>query len=104
MRRIAFVMWITPGSAPEYERRHQAVWPEMITELKAAGCHNYSIFRDGLQLFAYLEVDDVDRFRAYLAESQVAAKWEAYMSNILVRQTDPDTNFPALLPEAFHLD
>ena len=104
MQRIAFVMRIRPGTEVEYQRRHQQVWPEMLDELRAAGCHNYSIFRDGLQLFAYLEVDDVARYQAYLAQSAVAARWETYMSDILIREVDPATNFPSLLPEAFHLD
>ncbi len=104
MQRIAFLMQITPGAEVEYQRRHEQVWPEMLAELKAAGCHNYSIFRDGLQLFAYLEVDDLDRYRSYLAASKVAARWEAHMSDILIRQTDPATSFPPPLPEVFHLD
>jgi L-rhamnose mutarotase len=104
MQRIAFVMRISPGSVAEYEERHRHVWPEMIAELKAAGCHNYSIFRNDVQLFAYLEVDDVARYRSYLAESEVAARWEAHMGDILIRTRDPATNFPALLPEVFHLD
>jgi L-rhamnose mutarotase len=104
MQRVAFLMRIVPGTEEEYERRHQQVWPEMMAELRAAGAHNYSIFRFGLQLFAYLQVDDLDRYRAYLAESEVAAKWEAQMSDILVREVDPATNFPWLLPEVFHLD
>ncbi len=104
MQRIAFLMQITPGAEAEYQRRHEQVWPEMLAELKAAGCHNYSIFRDGLQLIAYLEVEDLDRYRSYLATSKVAARWEAYMSDILIRQIDPSTSFPPLLPEVFHLD
>ena len=104
MPRIAFLMSIAPGMVQEYERRHQQVWPEMIAELRAAGCHRYSIFRDGLRLFAYLEVDDVNQYRAYLANSAVAARWEAHMSDILVREVDAATQFPPLLPEVFHLD
>ena len=104
MQRIAFVMWIAPGTEAEYEERHRHVWPEMLAELKAAGCHNYSIFRDGLQLFAYLEIDDIDRYRAYLAQSEVAARWEEHMSDILTRTTEAETSFPPLLREAFHLD
>jgi L-rhamnose mutarotase len=104
MQRVAFLMRIAPGTEDEYERRHQQVWPEMVAELKAAGARNYSIFRSGLQLFAYLEVNDLGRYCAYLAESAAAAKWEAHMSDILVREVDPATNFPWLLPEVFHLD
>ena len=104
MQRIAFRMEIKPGTEEEYLRRHQSLWPEMEAELKAAGCHNYSIFRDGVHLFAYLEVDDVNRYRNYLSASGVAEKWETYMSDILIREVDPTTNFPALLPEVYHLD
>jgi L-rhamnose mutarotase len=104
MQRIAFLMHIQPGTEAEYRRRHVEIWPHMANELKAAGCHNYSIFRSGLQLFAYLEVNDLDSYRAYMASSEVAAEWESYMSDILVRDVDPTTNFPPLLSEEFHLD
>jgi L-rhamnose mutarotase len=104
MQRIAFLMRIQPGTEAEYTRRHQQVWPEMQAELHAAGAHNYSIYRNGLQLFAYLEVDDLDHYRAYLAQSDVANRWETYMSDILVREVEEMTAFPPLLPEAFHLD
>jgi L-rhamnose mutarotase len=104
MQRIAFLMHIAPGAEEEYQRRHQQVWPEMLAELKAAGCHNYSIFRAGPDLFGYLEVDHLDDYRAYLAKSAVAARWEAHMGDILIREVDPATHFPPLLPEVFHLD
>jgi L-rhamnose mutarotase len=104
MQRIAFLMQIRPGTEEEYHRRHVEIWPRMVAELKAAGCHNYSIFRSGRQLFAYLEVSDLDSYQAYLASSEIAAEWEVYMSDILVRDVDPATNFPPLLSEEFHLD
>jgi L-rhamnose mutarotase len=104
MQRIAFLMRIQPGTEEEYQHRHDQIWPQMLAELKAAGCHNYSIFRSDLHLFAYLEVEDLDRYRMHLAASEVAAKWESYMSDILIREVDPVTNFPVVLPEIFHLD
>ncbi len=104
MQRIAFVMHIQPGTEEEYRRRHAEIWPCMVSELKMAGCRNYSIFRSGLQLFAYLEVHDFDYYRKYLATSKVAAEWESFMSDILVREVDPATSFPPLLLEEFHLD
>jgi L-rhamnose mutarotase len=104
MQRIAFLMRIRPGTEQEYERRHAAVWPEMLTELKTAGCRNYSIFRSGLQLFAYLEVPDLHSYLEYLASSPVAARWEAFMGDILLREVDPTTGFPSLLSEVFHLE
>lgn len=104
MQRIAFLMRIKPGTEEEYRRRHQQVWPEMLSELKQAGCHNYSIFLNGLRLIAYLEVDDLIRFREYLKNSAVSDRWEAFMGDILEREVDPATNFPFVLEEVFHLD
>ena len=103
MQRIAFVLSIRPGMEAEYERRHRAVWPRLLAELRAAGTQTFSIFRHGTQLFAYLEVVDLVRYQTYLADSATAARWETYMSDILVLEIDPATNSPPLLPEVFHL-
>lgn len=104
MQRIAFIMKIKSGSEEEYRRRHQQVWPELLADLKQAGCSRYSIYAKELDLFAYMEVEDFQRFLSVMATSQVSARWEAYMSDILVRETDPATGFPPVLPEVFHLD
>ena len=104
MQRIAFTMSIKPGSEEEYRKRHQQVWPEMQAELKRAGCHRYSIYARGLDLFAYMEVEDFERYLSVIGKSEVASRWEVYMSDILIRETDPVTGFPSVLPEVFHLD
>ena len=104
MQRIGFVMRLLPGAEDEYRRRHAAVWPEMLDELRAAGAHNYSIFVHGSDLFGYLEVDDLARFRAYLTDSEVNARWQASMGVLIDPLTDPETGFHRRLPEVFHLD
>jgi L-rhamnose mutarotase len=97
-------MKIKPGSEEEYRRRHQQVWPELLADLKQAGCSRYSIYMQGLDLFAYMEVEDFQRFLSLMAESSASEHWEEYMSDILIRETDPATGFPFVLPEVFHLD
>ena len=104
MQRIAFTMKIKPGSEEEYRARHQRVWPEILADLKKAGCHRYSIYARGLDLFAYMEVEDFQQFLSVMNASQAANRWEEYMSDILIRETDPATGFPYVLPEVFHLD
>ncbi len=104
MQRIAFTMRIKPGTQEEYRRRHQQVWPELLADLKRAGCQNYSIFLRGTDLFAYLEVEDFPRYLEIMAASQASARWEAHMSDILIRETEPSTGFPPVLEEVFHLD
>jgi L-rhamnose mutarotase len=104
MERIGFVMRLRRGQEAEYRRRHAAVWPEMLAALKVAGAHDYSIFLHDDDLFGYLEVDDLDRFRASLAASEVNARWQAEMAGLIDPLTDPATGFHRRLDEVFHLD
>ena len=97
-------MRVLPGRETEYRRRHEAVWPELLADLRAAGARNYSIFLNGSDLFGYLEVDDLGRFQAYLAASEVNARWQASMGVLIDPRTDPVTGFHQQLPEVFHLD
>jgi len=104
MQRIAFMMRIKPGTEEEYRQRHRQVWPELLAELKRAGCQNYSIYLRGTELFAFMEVEDFQHFLSVMAGSPVSERWEQYMSDILLREIDPTTGFPPVLPEVFHLD
>ena len=104
MERVGFTMRVLPGQEAEYRRRHAAVWPEILAALKAAGCRDYSIFIRGSDLFAYLEVDDFEAFRAFLAASPVNDRWQADMAALIDPLTDPGTGFHQRLEEVFHLD
>ena len=104
MQRIGFVMGLRPGAEAEYRRRHAAVWPEMLAELRAAGAHNYSIFLYGDRLFGYLEVEDLARFQRSLAGSETNAQWQKDMTALIDPMTDPETGFHEQLEEVFHLD
>jgi L-rhamnose mutarotase len=104
MERIAFRIRLRSGHEEEYRRRHAAVWPELLADLKAAGASNYSIFLDGEDLFGYLEVDDFDRFRAAMAASEANARWQPEMAALIDPLTDPATGFHRRLEEVFHLD
>ena len=39
----AFALRLRPGTAAEYQRRHDAIWPEMAQVLKDAGIIHYEI-------------------------------------------------------------
>lgn len=104
MERIAFTMRVKPDQEAEYRRRHQSVWPEMLLALKDAGCSNYSIYMKGRDLFAFMEVDDFERFKRHLAASGDAQRWEEHMSGIMERGILPETGFHERLVEVFHLD
>ena len=104
MERVAFAMKLLPGAEAEYRRRHAAVWPEMLDALRAAGCHDYSIFQHDDDLVGVFKVDDFDRFRAQMDASPVNARWQAEMAALIDPCTDPATGFHRRLPEVFRLD
>ena len=104
MERIGFVMRLLPGQEAEYRRRHAAVWPGLLAELSAAGTRDYSIFLYGQDLFGYMEVDDLERFRATMAASDTNARWQAEMTDLIDPMIDPATGTHQRLDEVFHLD
>ena len=104
MERVGFTMRLLPGQEAEYRRRHAAVWPEMLDALRTAGARNYSIFIHGAELFAYLEVDDFDAFRASMAATEINDRWQAEMASLIDPLTDPATGFHQRLEEVFHLE
>ncbi len=98
MKSYAWVLHVRPGYELEYQRRHDALWPEMCVELDAAGIKTYHIFRHGLTLFGYFETADIAATQAYLAKSEINAKWSDHMAPIMQVDIDPSTQFPYLLP------
>ena len=105
MQRVAFLLGLRPEASPaEYKRRHDQIWPEMSAALREAGMRNYSIFRNGTQLFAYCEVDDWQQTLRRLNASDVNKRWQEYMSDILEVPTDPATGSFYVLEEMFHHD
>lgn len=101
-RRSAFVLRVRPDRIDEYVEAHRAVWPEMLQALRDAGVRNYSIFRDGNQVFGYFESDDLERAAEYLAAQEVCTNWQDAMADLLEERV-PDAGPPAL-EEIFRLD
>jgi len=104
MIRQAFVMTVNPGEEAEYQKRHQAIWPDLEKVLKAHGLHNYSIFllAETRQLFAYLEIEDEARWKA-IAQTPECQRWWTHMSDIMPSNAD-DSPVATGLTEVFHLD
>lgn len=104
MEKIAFTMRLAPGQAAEYERRHDAIWPELVELLRRAGIRDYSIFLDepSETLFGVLRRAD-DHRMAELPADEVMQRWWAYMADIMA--VNPDES-PVVTPlkRVFHLD
>jgi L-rhamnose mutarotase len=104
MQRHAFKMFLNPGQAEEYRRRHDAIWPELKSLLREAGVRNYSIYLDAGTsiLFAYLERADDHRMDA-LPDHPVMRRWWSFMKDIMASNPD-GSPVTAPLAEVFHLD
>jgi len=102
MQRIGRRSRLKPGKVDAYVQAHREIWPEMHEAIERSGIRNYSIYLDGLDLFAYFEVDDVERAYNFLAQQPIAQRWQESMSDYM------DAEDPAhpwrVLDEVFHLD
>jgi len=101
MARVGFKMQLKPGNEVEYKRRHDEIWPELAALLHETGIRNYSIFRDGLTLFGYLEIDDVAKMDD-VPKQKIVQKWWTYMEPLMECNSD---NSPIVTPleEAFYM-
>lgn len=102
--RVCFQLQVRPELLDEYLRRHSPVRPEMLAEIAAAGRRNYSLFLgEGGTLIGYYETDDDASARAYLAQSEVATRWEAEMARFFVDLDGRPDQAASPLTEVFNL-
>jgi L-rhamnose mutarotase len=101
-QRSAFVLRVRPDKIAEYVEAHRSVWPEMLAALREAGIRNYTIFRNGNEVFGYFESDDLEAAAEHMAQQDVNARWQDAMAGLLEARV-PDAGPPAL-EEIFRLD
>nr|WP_306269569.1 L-rhamnose mutarotase [Pararhizobium sp. IMCC3301] len=96
MQKYAFKMKLLEGMEAEYKKRHDEIWPELVTLLKEAGVSDYSIHLDPETdiLFGVLWRRD-DHRMSELAEHRVMRKWWAHMADIMETKAD---NEPVAVP------
>ena len=103
MQRYVFRMQLHPGMAEEYRRRHDAIWPELVALLKAAGISDYSIHLDPETnaLFGILS-RPADHSMDDLPDHPVMRKWWAHMADLMAVKPDTEPVAVPLIP-MFHL-
>ena len=103
MKRLAFRMKVFPGMEEEYQKRHDAIWPELIALLKGTGISEYSIFldRNDGSLFGVLKVADAMKMDE-LPNHPIMKKWWTYMKDIMESNSD---HSPVSIPltEVFYM-
>ncbi|HMF71637.1 MAG TPA: L-rhamnose mutarotase [Flavitalea sp.] len=103
MKRLAFRMKLFAGQEKEYKKRHEEIWPELVSLLKKHGVNDYSIFLDPqtLDLFGVLVTNDPIEFEL-LSQSPVMQRWWQYMKDIM--ETNPDGSPVSIqLNEVFYM-
>ncbi len=99
-----FKMKLYAGMEEEYEKRHNALWPEMRDMIHEYGGKNYTIFldRETLTLFGYIEIESEELW-VKSADTDICKKWWEFMAPIM--ETNPDNSPVSIdLQNVFHLD
>ena len=94
---------LKPGVEDRYEEYHRAVWPDVLKATRRVGITKYVIFRDGLDLFHYIECADYDRAIAELAGDPVNIRWQAEMAPLMAVAHDFSGKSSDRLPMIFQL-
>lgn len=96
MEQIGFRMQLNFGQADEYRRRHDEIWPELVSLLKQAGISDYSIFlhEETLSLFAVLRRTS-DHTMDTLPLEPIMQRWWEYMADIMASK---ENNEPVVEP------
>lgn len=107
MQRFGQVIGVKANRIAEYEEIHAAVWPEVLALIHQYNIRNYSIFRLGTTLFAYMEYvgDDFAADMAAMAEEPVNKHWWTLTDEMQEPVADrAEGEWWANMTEVFHTD
>jgi L-rhamnose mutarotase len=88
---------LKPGTEQAYKEVHDAIWPELLEVHRAVGIKRWVIYRDGLDLFHSVEVEDFDAAVAALAKHPIDLRWQAEIAKLAVAFEDEDRPWSARL-------
>jgi len=104
VQRICFTFELYEGAEAEYKKRHDEIWPELVTAIQEGGLKNYSLFRRGTQVIAYVECHpDAATAFGKVGAHDANARWSAWFEDLIINLTDPKGNLIELT-EVWHLD
>ena len=88
MKQVVFKMKLKPGCEAEYRKRHDNIWPELVTLLKQNGIKNYDIYFDK-ETDTLIAVQYIDEgITASLHENPLMMKWWGHMADLM--EVNPD--------------
>jgi L-rhamnose mutarotase len=106
-RRCGQRIAVRAESIEDYDRLHSTPWPGVFEQMRRSNIRNYTIFRDGTDLFAYFEYvgEDFAADMAAMAADPETQRWWALTD--AMQEPLPDRE-PATwwktIREIFHTD
>lgn len=86
--RVALHTRLKPGHESEYEQVHATIPADLEIALRDAGVSSWRIWRDGLDLFHVLEVEDYQAMRHALRDHPANVPWQRRMAALLDVEDD----------------
>ena len=107
VRRFGQRIRVRPEAIDEYERLHAEPWPGVLEQIRRSNIRNYTIYRDGTDLFAYFEYVGADfaADMAAMAKDPETQRWWALTD--AMQEPFPDRQRGAwwkTIEEIFHTD
>jgi L-rhamnose mutarotase len=102
--RVGLHTRLRAGAETEYDALHRAVWPDVLDAIGRVGITRWLIFRDGLDLFHYVECDDYEAAIAELAADPVNVRWQAEVAPLMEKAHDYSGESSDRLPVIFDLE
>jgi L-rhamnose mutarotase len=102
--RVGLHTRLRPGAEERYEELHRAVWPDVLVAIRRVGVTRWLIFRDGLDLFHFVECADYHRAIAELAGDPINMRWQAEVAPLMETAHDYSGKSSDRLPVIFDLD
>ncbi|MFI6324065.1 L-rhamnose mutarotase [Nonomuraea sp. NPDC050556] len=83
MQRLALRTRLKPGCEEIYDREHAVIPADLDAAMRENGLHSWRIYRDGLDLFHYVEVDDFAALQEALRDHPADIAWQKQMNRLL---------------------
>jgi L-rhamnose mutarotase len=81
--RIALHTRVRPDRIEEYDAAHREVPVELTDAMRAAGVHDWTIWRSGTELFHVIDCEDYAELIAALGRLPVNEVWQGRMAELL---------------------
>lgn len=98
---VALHTRLAEGCIEKYEAVHAIIPPELDSVLRAAGVTSWRIWRDGRDLFHWVEVENFEAMQAHLAADPVDRLWQQRIGELL--ETTSDSSSVRALPLVWEL-